>query len=96
MTVTIEVMKQETYNILRELENLGLIHVNPVSPQKTSDFVCEKQPPYLWLRGCCKNIPGGSVDDFLKRCREDKEYELAIEKRQEEERISRANAKLSP
>jgi hypothetical protein len=40
--------------------------------------------PNRWLRGCCKNQPGGSVDDFLTNCRSDKERELAIEKRQEE------------
>jgi hypothetical protein len=43
-----------------------------------------------WLRGCCKNQPGGSVDDFLTHCRSDKEQELAIEKRQEEERSHHA------
>jgi hypothetical protein len=43
-----------------------------------------------WLRGCCKNQPGGSVDDFLTHCHSDKERELAIEKRQEEERSRRA------
>ena len=50
--------------------------------------------PHRWLRGCCKNVPGGSVEDFLARCREDKEHELAIEKRQKEERVRLA--KLHP
>jgi hypothetical protein len=49
---------------------------------------------FRWLRGIHKGIPGGSVDDFLARCREDKEHELAIEKRQEEERKRLADAKL--
>jgi len=52
--------------------------------------VHEETPPYQWLRGCCKDIPGGSVEDFLARSRADKEHELEIEKRQEEERARRA------
>jgi len=31
-------------------------------------------------------MPGASVDEFLSQCHEDKERELAIEKRQQEER----------
>jgi hypothetical protein len=46
--------------------------------------------PNRWLRGCCKNQPGGSVDDFLTHCHSDKEREIAIEKRQEEERSRHA------
>ena len=63
--------------------------------QDVETAVHENPPPYQWLRGCCKNIPGGSVDDWLARSHEDKEYELAIEKRQEEERTRLAKAKLS-
>jgi len=64
----------------------------------------EAPPPYAEedkcsfqrFRGIHAGIPGASVEDFLARCREDKEHELAIEKRQEEERAHRrANAKLS-
>ena len=96
MTVTVELLNNKSLNLLRELENMGLIHVKSANPQNTAETVQENPPSYQWLRGCCKNIPGGSVDDFLKRCREDKECELAIEKRQEEERVCRANEKLSP
>jgi hypothetical protein len=96
MTVTVEIKKQGTLNLLQDLENLGLIHVQPSAPQDTSETVEEAPPPYQWLRGCCKSKSGDSVENFLARCREDKEHELAIEKRQEEERARRrANAKLS-
>ena len=46
----------------------------------------DKYASFIQLRGIHKNIPGASVDEFLSRCREDKERELAIEKRQQEER----------
>ena len=46
----------------------------------------DKFDAFLQLRGIHKNIPGASVDEFLFRCREDKERELANEKRQQEER----------
>jgi hypothetical protein len=96
MTVTVEIMKHGTLNLLRALEKLGLIHVQPSVPQDAGEIVHEEEPPYQWLRGCCKDKPEGSVDNFLARCREDKEYELAIERRQEEERARRrADAKLS-
>jgi hypothetical protein len=49
---------------------------------------------FLQFMGCHKGIPGASVDDFLARCREDKELEFAIEERQLEER--KRYAKLSP
>jgi hypothetical protein len=91
MTVTVEVKNQKTLDLLKAIEGVGLIHVN--SPKPTQIAVKTEQgetPPYHWLRGCCKNIPGGSVEDFLARCREDKEHELEIEKRQEEERARRA------
>ena len=79
-------MKPGAFNLLRDLENLGLIHVQPSVSQDTGEIVHEEEPPYQWLRGIHQGIPGGSVEDFLARKREDKEHELAIEKRQEEER----------
>ena len=88
-------MNPGSLNLLNAMENIGLIHVRPSVPQNTGETVHEEEPPYQWLRGCCKNKPEGSVDNFLARCREDKERELAIEKRQEEERARLANAKLS-
>jgi len=91
MTVTVEVMNQKTLNVLDALESVGLIHVKHPVPQDVPKTT-EKASPYQWLRGCCENKPGASVEDFLARCREDKEYELAIEKRQEEER---ARARLA-
>lgn len=96
MTVTVEIVNHGTLNLLKELENLGLIHVQPSSPQKKPEIVEEEPLPYQWLRGCCKNIPGGSVDDFLASSREEKEYELTIEKHQQEESERLAREKLSP
>ena len=103
MTVTVEIKNPGTLNLLRNLEDMGLIHLQPSgevpAPNNTAEssheLAKEDKPPYHWLRGCCKNIPGGSVDDFLARSRADKEHELAIEKRQEEERARRAKEKLS-
>ena len=95
MIVTVEVMNRGTLNLLKELENLGLIHVQPSAPQKYAETVQEEEPSYLKLRGIHKNIPGASVENFLAHCREDKEHELEIEKRQEEERARLAKAKLS-
>jgi hypothetical protein len=89
MTVTVEIMKHGTLNLLRALENLGLIHLQPSVPQDAGEIVHEEEPPYQWLRGIHEGIPGASVEDFFARCREDKEYELAIERRQEEERVRR-------
>jgi len=87
MTVTVEVMNPGTLNLLRDMEGLGLIHVNsPVPPRAAEKTEQKKEPPYRWLRGCSKGIPGGSVEDFLADCRKDKEHELEIERRQEEER----------
>jgi len=85
MTVTVEVKNQRTFDLLRAIEGLGLIHVNSV--EKTDQ---KEKPSYHWLRGCHKNIPGASVEDFLARSRADKEHELEIERRQEEERARRA------
>ena len=91
MIVTVEVKNKKTFELLKAIEELGLINVNsPVSPQTAEKAVHEETPSYQWLRGCCKGIPGGSVEDFLARSRADKEHELEIEKRQEEERARRA------
>ena len=86
MTVTVEIRKPGTLNLLQELENLGLIHMQPSVPEDAEKPAEEDPPPYQWLRGIHAGIPGASVEDFLARSREDKEHELAIEKRQEEER----------
>jgi hypothetical protein len=91
MIVTVEVKNQRTFDLLKVIEGLGLIHViPPVPPQAAEKTDKEEAPPSHWLRGCCKNLPGGSVEDFLARSRADKEHELEIEKRQEEERARRA------
>ena len=90
MTVTVEVKNQKSLDLLKAIEGVGLIHVNSPIPAQTAEKANDEKPPYDRLRGCCKNIPGGSVDDFLARCREDKEHELKIERRQEEERVRRA------
>jgi len=112
MTVTVEVINKGSINLLKEMENLGLINLRtsvsldsektsrnlPPSPEDRTEGpqvpLRNDQNSSRWLRGCCKSIPGGSVEDFLSRCREDKEHELAIEKRQEEER--ERLAKLHP
>jgi len=87
MTVTIEVMNHGTLNLLREMEGLGLIHVNsPIPPQTAEKTEQGEEPSWHRLMGIHKNIPGASVEDFFARCRADKEHELEIEKRQEEER----------
>jgi hypothetical protein len=90
MTVTIEVMNQGTLNLLRDMEGLGLIHVNsPVPPQAAEKTEQGEAPPWHRLMGIHKNIPGASVEDFFARCRADKEHEFEIERRQEEERAAR-------
>jgi len=112
MTVTVEVKNQRTFDLLRAIEGLGLIHVNTPVPPKTAEKTdqgekpsnhqqkeshkntpgaSEEKPSYHWLRGIHKNIPGASVENFLARCREDKEHEIEIERRQQEERARRAN-----
>ena len=95
MTVTIEIKKPGTLNLLRELENLGLIHVRPSVSQDAENDAQEDKYSFQQLRGIHKGIPGASVEAFFARKREDKEYELVIEKRQEEERARLARAKLS-
>ncbi|MCL2382227.1 MAG: hypothetical protein FWC64_11685, partial [Treponema sp.] len=67
---------RETLNLLRELEGLGLIRLqNSVS----KDITQEGTHSNRWLRGCCKSLPKGSVNEFLARCRADKDRELATE-----------------
>jgi hypothetical protein len=95
MTVTVELINHGTLNLLKALENMGLIYVRSSIPQDTEKTAEEDKYSFQQLRGIHKNIPGGSVDDWLARSREDKEHELAIEKRQEEERARFAKAKLS-
>ena len=97
MLVTIEVINKGTLNLLQSLEGMGLIQVKTSISQdseETSQPLPENKQTWRWLYGCCKNSPQGSVDEFLARCREDKEYELAIEKREQEERARRASTKL--
>jgi len=65
---------------------MGLINLHTSVSLNSEKASQENKASYLSFRGCSKNVPGGSVDDFLSSCREDKEHELAIEKRQEEER----------
>jgi len=87
MTVTVEVSNPKTFDLLRAIEGLGLIHVNyPVTPQTAEMEVHEEPPPYLRLMGCHKGLHNGTVEDFLADCRKDKEHEFEIERRQEEER----------
>jgi len=82
-------MNQRTLNLLRDMEGLGLIHVNSPIPPRTAEKTEEgEKPSYHWLRGIHKNIPGASVENFLARCRADKEHELEIERRQQEERAA--------
>ena len=95
MILTVEVKEQAAIKLLNDLESLGLIHVKPVvSPNNEKPKGENNKNSFLQLRGIHKNIPGASVEEFLARCREDKEHELAIEKRQEEERARLANAKI--
>jgi len=92
-TVTVEVMNPKTLDLLKSIEGLGLIHVKSPESQTAEKTEQEEVPAYRRLRGCSKGIPGGSVEDFLADCRKDKEHELEIERRQEEERAA-SRAKL--
>ena len=95
MTVIIEVINKGALSLLNDMENIGLIHVKPSIPQSTEEIARkEKYSSFLKLRGIHRNVPGASVDEFLARCREDKEHELAIEKSQEEERVRIASTKF--
>ena len=96
MTVTVEVIEKKSLNLLDAMENMGLIHVLPSVPQETDKPAREGKSFVERMRGIHAGIPGASVEDFLADCREDKEHELAIEKRQEEEcERRRAEAELS-
>ncbi|MCL2879725.1 MAG: hypothetical protein FWF29_05715 [Treponema sp.] len=95
MIVNIEVIRPEALNLLRDLESLGLIHVQPEATLDNAETVKENTPPYQKLRGIHKNIQGASVNNFFARCHEDKKYELAKDKQREKERACHANAKFS-
>ena len=82
MTVTIELKNSETFNLLRSLESLGLIHVKTSIVRDEKFDISNENHSRRWLRGCCKDLPGSSVDDFLTHCHTEKERELAAEKRQ--------------
>jgi hypothetical protein len=90
MTVTVEVRNQKTLDLLKVIEGLGLINMKSPVPQTAKNADQDETPSYHRLRGIHKGIPGASVEDFFARCREDKEHELEIERRQEEERARRA------
>jgi hypothetical protein len=93
MIITVEIINPGTLDLLRDLENMGLIHLQPFEgdhSQKTAEPTQETLPSYHRLRGIHKSIQGGSVEDFLMRSRADKEHELKIEKHREEERDRRA------
>jgi len=75
-------MNQRTFNLLREMEGLGLIHVHPPVFQSAEKPAPENGSSNRWLRGCCKDLPEGSVNEFLERCRIDKDRERAAETRE--------------
>jgi len=96
MTVTVEIMKPGTFNLLRDLENLGLIHLKPsvlLDSSKTAEN--EKGSFAERFLGIHAGHNKGSVEEFLAECRADKEREYEIERRQDEERARLAKAKLS-
>ena len=78
-------MKQGTLNLLRDMEYLGLIHMLSPTKKDNEKAIPEDNRSNRWLRGYCKNLPEGSVDEFLARCRADKEQEFSIEQRQQKE-----------
>lgn len=86
MTVTVDVTNQKALNLLKTIEGVKLIHVSSSKQSQTAEEAAEKTPPYHWMRGCHKGLHNGTVEDFLADCRTDKEHELEIERRQEEER----------
>jgi len=97
MTVTVKVSNHKALNLLKDLENLGLIHLQYSAEsvdENNTDFVQESTPSYNWLRGSCKNH-SGSVDEFLAHSHKEKEHEMAIEKRLQEESAHFANKELS-
>ena len=74
-------MNPGTLNLLKDMEGLGLIHMQPPALSENAKNPPERSRTYRDLQGCCKNLPGGSVDQFLANCRTDKERELATEER---------------
>ena len=95
MTLTVEIINHGAISLLNDLETLGLINVKPiVNPDNEKKIDKDEKYSFMQLRGVHKDIPGASVEEFLARSREEKAYELAIEKRQEEERARLASAKL--
>ncbi len=96
MTVTVEVKNKKTLNLLNDLENLGLIHLQPPVPQNPEKTAEEDKRSFAdRYYGIHAGLHKGTVEDFLADCRADKEREFAIEKRQDEERARRlANATL--
>ena len=72
------------------IDFVGYLHYKTQQESTIKTAQEDKFTAFLQLRGIHKNIPGASVDNFLSLCREDKEHELDIEKRQQEERIHRA------
>ena len=69
--------------------------MQPTVQQKTEKPVREGGRSLLQMRGIHAGHNKGTIDEFLAECHEEKLRELAIEKRQEEERERmRANAKL--
>jgi len=95
MTVTVEIMNHGTLNLLRDLENLGLIHVQTSVSPDAETTAQDNKHSFQRFRGIHAGLHRGSVEEFLAGCREDKEHEFAIERRQEEERARLAKAKLS-
>jgi len=95
MTVNVEIMNHGTLNLLNAMENIGLIHVQPSVPQNAEKTAGDAKRSFQRFRGIHAGLHGGSVEEFLAGCREDKEHEFAIEKRQEEERVRLAKAELS-
>ena len=74
-------MNQGTLTLLKDMEGMGLIHIQATASPDNAKTEPDSNRHNRWLRGCCKNLPEGSVDNFLADCRADKERELAIEER---------------
>jgi len=71
------------------------VQENP-PPYQCPQGSTEDKKPFRWMRGIHAGLHKGTVEDFLADCHADKERELAIEKRQEEERTRRhVNTTLS-
>jgi len=73
MNVTIEVINQRALNLLRGMEDLGLIHMQTSVSESSASGLPQNGQSNRWLRGCCKDLPHGSVDEFLARCHADKD-----------------------